>query len=58
MVCGFLKISRKTLWERRRDASLRFPRPVHLGGSHNVYRASAVRDWAETRALAELGEFQ
>lgn len=54
MVCAFLKISRKTLWERRRKAALDFPRPVNLGGSRNVYRASAVRAWADALALAEL----
>ncbi len=54
MVCAFLKISRKTLWERRRNAMLDFPRPVSLGGSHNVYRASAIRAWADAMALAEL----
>jgi len=56
MVCAFLKISRKTLWERRRNASLDFPRPVNLGGSRNVYRASAIRAWAETMAIAEWCE--
>jgi predicted DNA-binding transcriptional regulator AlpA len=53
MVCAFLKISRKTLWERRRNAALDFPRPVNLGGSRNVYRASTVRAWADAMALAE-----
>lgn len=47
MTCAFLKISRKTLWERRRDPSLNFPQPVQLGGTRNVYRASAVRGWAD-----------
>lgn len=56
MVCAFLKVSRKTLWERRRNPALAFPRPVNLGGSRNVYRASAVRGWAESKALAELCE--
>lgn len=56
MVCAFLKVSRKTLWERRRNTALAFPRPVNLGGSRNVYRASAVRAWAESKALAELCE--
>lgn len=56
MVCVFLKISRKTLWERRRKKALCFPRPVNLGGARNVYRASEVRLWAETKALAELCE--
>lgn len=56
MVCAFLKISRKTLWERRRNSALDFPRPVNLGGSRNVYRASNVRAWADAMALAELGE--
>jgi predicted DNA-binding transcriptional regulator AlpA len=47
MTCAFLKISRKTLWERRRDPGLNFPQPVQLGGTRNLYRASAVRGWAE-----------
>ena len=47
MTCAFLKISRKTLWERRRDPDLNFPQPVQLGGTRNLYRAAAVRDWAE-----------
>jgi predicted DNA-binding transcriptional regulator AlpA len=50
MTCAFLKISRKTLWERRRDASLNFPQPVHLGGTRNLYRASSIRDWADAIA--------
>jgi predicted DNA-binding transcriptional regulator AlpA len=50
MTCAFLKISRKTLWERRRDPSLKFPQPVQLGGTRNLYRASSVRHWAEKMA--------
>jgi predicted DNA-binding transcriptional regulator AlpA len=50
MTCAFLKISRKTLWERRRDPDLDFPQPVQLGGTRNVYRASAVKAWAEGMA--------
>jgi predicted DNA-binding transcriptional regulator AlpA len=50
MACSFLKISRKTLWERRRDPALKFPQPVHLGGARNLYRASAIRAWAERMA--------
>lgn len=53
MVCAFLKISRKTLWERRRTEGLGFPQPVQLGGARNLYRASAVRAWAEGMANAE-----
>jgi predicted DNA-binding transcriptional regulator AlpA len=53
MVCAFLKISRKTLWERRRTRDLRFPQPVQLGGARNLYRAASVRDWAEKMADAE-----
>lgn len=48
-----LKISRKTLWERRKDKSLGFPRPVQLGGARNLYRASAIRNWAEAMAQEE-----
>jgi predicted DNA-binding transcriptional regulator AlpA len=50
MVCTFLKISRKTLWERRRDKALSFPAPLHLGSARNLYRASAIRAWAERMA--------
>lgn len=55
MACSFLKISRKTLWERRRDEALGFPQPVQLGGSRNLYRASAIRGWAERMATREDG---
>lgn len=55
MTCAFLKISRKTLWERRRDQSLNFPEPVQLGGSRNLYRASAIRSWADKIAAAKEG---
>ena len=51
MTCAFLKISRKTLWERRRDPELNFPQPVQLGGTRNVYRASAIRLWADAIAI-------
>lgn len=54
MVCAFLKISRKTLWERRRAKDLNFPQPKLMGGARNLYRASAIREWAETMADAEL----
>lgn len=53
MVCAFLKISRKTLWERRRAGDLHFPQPAQLGGARNLYRAASVRDWAERMADAE-----
>jgi len=52
MTCAFLKISRKTLWERRRDPSLDFPQPVQLGGTRNVYRALAIRQWADRMAAS------
>jgi predicted DNA-binding transcriptional regulator AlpA len=54
MVCMFLKISRKTLWERRRDKALSFPAPLHLGSARNLYRASAVRAWAERVATLSV----
>jgi predicted DNA-binding transcriptional regulator AlpA len=53
MVCAFLKVSRKTLWERRRNPALDFPAPVCLGGARNVYRSAAIRAWADTRARDE-----
>jgi|GEM_PF-4572492 len=55
MTCAFLKISRKTLWERRKDESLGFPQPVQLGGARNLYRASAIRSWADAMAQEQGG---
>ncbi len=52
MVCDFLKISRTTLWDRRKSAGLEFPKPAQLGRGRNLYRASAVKAWAETMAIA------
>jgi len=54
MVCDYLKISRKTLWDRRRRAPIQFPRPVNLGGGRNVYRASEVQAWADLMAFSQL----
>jgi predicted DNA-binding transcriptional regulator AlpA len=56
MVCTFLKISRKTLWQRRRNLALDFPRATHLGGSRNFYRASAIKAWAESMVLQFAAE--
>lgn len=53
-VCGFLKLGRKAIWERRRNPIFAFPRPANLGGGRNHYRASAIRLWAERMALATV----
>ena len=46
MVCVFLKIGRKALWERRRNASLAMPRAYRMAGKRNLYRSEEIREWA------------
>ena len=46
MVCAYLKLGRKAVWERKRDPKLGFPQPVCLGSSRPRWRGSDVRNWA------------
>ncbi len=46
MVCAFLKIGRKALWERRRNANLAMPRAYRMAGKRNLYRSEEIREWA------------
>ena len=46
MVCAYLKLGRKAVWERKRDPKLGFPQPVCLGSSRPRWRGNEVRAWA------------
>jgi predicted DNA-binding transcriptional regulator AlpA len=46
MVCAYLKLGRKAVWERKRDPKLGFPQPVRLGSSRPRWRGPDVRAWA------------
>lgn len=46
MVCAFLKIGRKALWERRRNVTLAMPRAYRMAGKRNLYRSAEIREWA------------
>lgn len=49
MVCAYLKLGRKAVWERKRDPKLGFPQPVTLGSSRPRWRGQEVRAWAGAR---------
>jgi predicted DNA-binding transcriptional regulator AlpA len=46
MVCAYLQVSRKTIWNRQRDSQVRFPQPVCMGSSRPRWRSSEVRAWS------------
>jgi predicted DNA-binding transcriptional regulator AlpA len=47
MVCAYLKVGRKAIWERKRDPNLGFPRPVCLGSNRPRWRSCEIRAWAD-----------
>ena len=49
MVCAYLKLGRKAVWERKRDPKLGFPQPVCLGSSRPRWRGHDVRSWADAQ---------
>lgn len=49
MVCAYLKLGRKAVWERKRDPKLGFPQPVCLGSSRPRWRGNDVRTWADAQ---------
>lgn len=50
MVCAYLKLGRKAVWERKRDPRLSFPQPFRLGSSRPRWRGQDIRNWANARA--------
>lgn len=54
MVCSYLKLKRRALWDIRRDPAKAFPAAVKPGGKVNLFRAEDVRVWVAKRRPAHL----
>ena len=46
MVCAYLKLGRKAIWERQRDPRYHFPKPFHFGSMRQRWKSEDVRAWA------------
>ncbi len=46
MVCAYLKLGRKAIWERTRNPKIGFPQATHFGSCRHRWRAGEVKDWA------------
>jgi predicted DNA-binding transcriptional regulator AlpA len=49
MVCAYLKLGRRALWDIRRDETGQFPVPIKPGGKICLFCAEEVRRWALSR---------
>ena len=47
MVCAYLKLGRKAIWERQRDPRYQFPKPFHFGSMRQRWKSGEVKAWAE-----------
>jgi predicted DNA-binding transcriptional regulator AlpA len=47
MVCAYLKLGRKAIWERTRHPTIGFPQPTHFGSCRHRWRAGEVKAWAD-----------
>jgi predicted DNA-binding transcriptional regulator AlpA len=47
MVCAYLKLGRKAIWERQRDPRYQFPKPHHFGSMRQRWKSEDVRAWAQ-----------
>ena len=54
MVCAYLKIGRKAVWERKRDPQIGFPKAVSHGSNRPRWRSREVRAWAEHSTQDQL----
>lgn len=54
MVCSYLKLKRRALWDIRRDPEKAFPVAVKPGGKVNLFRAEDVRVWVAKRRPSPL----
>jgi hypothetical protein len=54
MVCSYLKLKRRALWDIRRDPGKAFPAAVKPGGKVNLFRAEDVRVWVAKRRPSHL----
>ena len=48
MVCAYLKLGRKAIWERRKNPNLSFPKPVKFGNSHHRWKSEDIKQWTKT----------
>ena len=46
MVCTYLKLGRKAIWERTRNPKIGFPKPTHFGSCRHRWRAGEVKAWS------------
>jgi predicted DNA-binding transcriptional regulator AlpA len=46
MVCAYLKLGRKAIWERTRNPKIGFPKPTNFGSCRHRWRAGEVKHWA------------
>ena len=46
MVCAYLKLGRKAIWERQRDPRYQFPKPFHFGSMRQRWKSADVIEWA------------
>jgi hypothetical protein len=58
MVCSYLKLKRRALWDIRRDAAKAFPSAIKPGGKVNLFRAEDVRLWVAKRRPSCLPSVQ
>jgi predicted DNA-binding transcriptional regulator AlpA len=47
MVCAYLKLGRKAIWERQRDLRFQFPQAFHFGTMRHRWRSEDVKAWAK-----------
>jgi predicted DNA-binding transcriptional regulator AlpA len=50
MVCAYLKLGKRALWDIRCNPSKDFPKALKPGGKVNLFRALDVRAWLENRS--------
>lgn len=58
MVCSYLKLKRRALWDIRRDAAKAFPPAIKPGGKVNLFRAEDVQLWVARRRPSCLPSLQ
>jgi predicted DNA-binding transcriptional regulator AlpA len=46
MICVYLQVSRKTIWNRQQDSKVHFPQPVCMGSSRPRWRSAEIRAWS------------
>jgi predicted DNA-binding transcriptional regulator AlpA len=47
MVCAYLQLGRKAIWERQRDVRFQFPPAFHFGTMRHRWRSEDLKAWAK-----------